>query len=90
MVVREIPGVNKNPYPPLTNPDGSYTDVVQKFITEALERDGAHSIAMCCGFFSLIQPVIAAHVDIPVLTSPLIMLLVMVPTRLHIHPNQPQ
>ena len=29
---------------------------------------------MCCGFFSLIQPVIAAHVDIPVLTSPLIMI----------------
>ena len=76
VLVREIPGVNKNPYPPLTNPDGSYTDVVQKCITaaQALERDGVHSIAMCCGFFSLIQPVIAAHVDIPVLTSPLIML----------------
>ena len=42
VLVREIPGVNKNPYPPLTNPDGSYTDVVQKCITEAqaLERDG--------------------------------------------------
>ena len=44
VLVREIPGVNNNPYPPLTNPDGSYTDVVQKCIAEAqaLERDGVH------------------------------------------------
>ena len=76
VLIREIPGVNNNPYPPLTNDDGSYTDVVQKCIDEAirLEKDGVHSIAMCCGFFSLIQPIIAAAVNIPVLTSPLIMI----------------
>ncbi|MFT4650088.1 MAG: Asp/Glu/hydantoin racemase [Polaribacter sp.] len=76
VLIREIPGVDNNPYPPLTNDDGSYTEVVQKCIAEAkrLEADGVQSIAMCCGFFSLIQPVIAAAVNIPVLTSPLIMI----------------
>jgi Asp/Glu/hydantoin racemase len=76
VLVREIPGVNSNPYLPLTNADGSYTDVVQKCIDAAqqLEIDGVHSIAMCCGFFSLIQPIIAAAVSIPVLSSPIIMI----------------
>ena len=76
VLVREIPGVDDNPYPPIINADGSYTEVVQKCIDAAvrLERDGVSSIAMCCGFFSLIQPVIAAAVSIPVLTSPLIMI----------------
>jgi len=76
VLIREIPGVNNNPYPPLTNDDGSYTEVVQRCIDEAkrLEADGVHAIAMCCGFFSLIQSVIAAAVNIPVLTSPLIMI----------------
>ena len=76
VLIREIPGVDNNPYPPLTDDDGQYTEVVQKCIDEAvrLERDGVSSIAMCCGFFSLIQPVIAAAVDIPVISSPLIMI----------------
>jgi Asp/Glu/hydantoin racemase len=76
VLIREIPGVVNNPYPPLTNGDGSFTEVVQKCIDEAirLEADGVNSIAMCCGFFSLIQPIIAAAVNIPVLTSPLIMI----------------
>ncbi|MFT5502586.1 MAG: aspartate/glutamate racemase [Gammaproteobacteria bacterium] len=76
VLIREIPGVDNNPYPPLTNSDGSYTEVVQKCIDEAirLEQEGVNSIAMCCGFFSLIQPIIAAAVSIPVLTSPLIMI----------------
>jgi len=76
VLIREIPGVSNNPYPPLTKDDGSYTDVVQKCIDEAvrLETDGVDSIAMCCGFFSLIQPIMAAAVNIPVLTSPLIMI----------------
>lgn len=76
VLIREIPGVNTNPYPPITRSDGSYTDIVQKCIDEAmrLESDGVNSIAMCCGFFSLIQSQIAAAVSIPVLTSPLIMI----------------
>ena len=74
-----------NPYPPLTKPDGTYTPETQACITAAqgLERDGVRCIAMCCGFLSLIQPALAAHVDIPVMTSPLMMIPViqqMIPT----------
>ena len=48
VLIREMPGVDNNPYPPLTNGDGSYTDVVQKCIAAAkqLETDGVNSIAM--------------------------------------------
>ena len=76
VLIREIPGVDNNPYPPITLPGGGYTDVVQKCIEEAqrLEADGVQSIAMCCGFFSLIQPVIAVSVRIPVMASPLMMI----------------
>ena len=75
VLIREIPGVNNNPYPPLTDDNGEYTPIVKKCIDAAktLEQDGVRSIAMCCGFFSLIQPIIAAAVNIPVLTSPIIM-----------------
>ena len=76
VLIREVKGLTNNPYPPVTTADGVYTETVQLCIDAAiqLEKDGVRCIAMCCGFFSLIQPVIAAHVDIPVLTSPLIMI----------------
>ncbi len=76
VLIREIPGVSTNPYPPLTDENGNHTAIVQNCIDAAqqLENDGVRSIAMCCGFFSLIQPVIAAAVNIPVLTSPIIMI----------------
>ena len=76
VLIREIPGVNNNPYPPVKDDKGNFTEVVQKCINAAkkLEQDGVRSIAMCCGFFSLIQPIIAAAVNIPVLTSPIIMI----------------
>ena len=76
VLVREIRNVPTNPSPPLTEADGSYTQIVQDCITAAqqLEEDGVHAIAMCCGFFSLIQPIMAKAVRIPILTSPLIML----------------
>ena len=76
VLIREIPGVSTNPSPPLTDESGDYTQIVQKCIDAAqqFERDGVRAIAMCCGFFSLIQPVIAAAVNIPVLTSPIIMI----------------
>jgi aspartate/glutamate racemase len=76
VLIREIPNVSNNPYPPLTTKDGSYTQVVQDCISAAqqLEKDGVRSIAMCCGFFSLIQPIISAEVNIPILTSPIVMI----------------
>ena len=76
ILIREVKGLEDNPYPPLTNADGHNTPEVQLCIDAAVqfEKDGVRAIAMCCGFFSLIQPVIAAHVSIPVMTSPLMML----------------
>ena len=39
-----------------------------------LEREGVRAIVTCCGFFSTVQDVLAEAVDIPVFTSPLILL----------------
>ncbi|WP_264214457.1 aspartate/glutamate racemase family protein [Leisingera thetidis] len=87
VLLRQIKGLEDNPFPPLTRPDGSYTPEVQMCIDAAvqMERDGVRAIAMCCGFFSLIQPVLAKHVAIPVMTSPLMMLPVI---RQMIRPDQ--
>lgn len=76
VLLRQIPELEDNPYPPLTNEDGTFTREVQMCIEVAqeLERDGVRAIAMCCGFFSLIQDVIAKSVNVPVMTSPLMMI----------------
>lgn len=76
VLIRQVIGLEDNPYPPLKDADGCYTNEVQLCIDAAiqLEQDGVRAIAMCCGFFSLIQPVIAACVSIPVMTSPLMMI----------------
>jgi hypothetical protein len=39
-----------------------------------LEDEGVRAIVTCCGFFSTVQDVLAESVDIPVFTSPLILL----------------
>lgn len=87
VLMRQIEGLEDNPYPPLTGPDGQYTPEVQSCIEAAvrMEKDGVRAIAMCCGFFSLIQPVLARHVSIPVMSSPLMMLPVI---RQMIRPEQ--
>lgn len=76
VLIREVKGLLNNPSPPITTPDGAYTEYVQLCINEAiqLEKDGVRCIAMCCGFLSLIQQVTAAHVNIPVMASPLMMI----------------
>ena len=76
VLMRQIPTLEDNPYPPIVDGNGRYTDQVQPCIEAAqqLERDGVRAIAMCCGFFSLIQKAVAGSVSIPVITSPLIMI----------------
>src|SRR5210317_602615 len=39
-----------------------------------LEREGVRAIVTCCGFFSTVQDELAAAVSIPVFTSPLLLL----------------
>ncbi|MFA3917829.1 hypothetical protein [Ruegeria hyattellae] len=76
VLIREIPDVSTNPSPPVIMPDGTFSELVRNCIAAAqeMEADGVRSIAMWCGFFSLIQPILAKHVSVPILSSPLIML----------------
>jgi Asp/Glu/hydantoin racemase len=74
--MKVIPGLADNPYPPLTAADGAWTPEVSSIINEvkALEAEGVRAIVTCCGFFSLIQEVLANEVDIPVVTSPIMII----------------
>jgi len=76
VLMRQIKGLEDNPYPPIKDENGTYTPEVQMCIEAAqeLEQDGVRAIAMCCGFFALIQEAVAESVSIPVITSPLIMI----------------
>lgn len=76
VLMRQIKGLEDNPYPPIKDENGEHTPEVRMCIEAAqeLERDGVRAIAMCCGFFALIQNAIAESVSVPVITSPLIMI----------------
>jgi Asp/Glu/hydantoin racemase len=71
-----VPGLDDNPYPPIRGEDGELTAEVRAAVqaVEELEAEGVRAIAMCCGFFSLIQDVLAEAVDIPVVSSSLMMI----------------
>ena len=69
-----IEGLYDNPYPPLFDETGGYTSEVQKTVTvvKELAAEGVRAIVMACGYFSLLQDILAEEVDIPVFTSPLL------------------
>ena len=48
---------------------------IQKIVDtiKSLEDDGVRAVVTACGFFSVVQEILADAVDIPVFTSPLIM-----------------
>jgi len=70
-----IKGVHDNPYPPVRDKNGNYTPEVKKTIdtVKGLEADGVHAVVMCCGFFSIIQEILSEEVNIPVFSSPLLL-----------------
>ena len=74
--IKVVPDLNNNPFPPIRGDDGELTPEVQKAVeaVKEMEAEGVRAIAMCCGFFSLIQDVVAEAVDIPVFASPLMMI----------------
>ncbi len=74
--VKVIPGVDNNPFPPIRGDDGELTPEVQAMVqaTKEMEADGVRAVAYGCGFFSLIQDVLAEAVEIPVFASPLLMI----------------
>lgn len=71
-----VPNLNMNPFPPIHDKDGKLTSEVQMVVDAArdMEAKGVRAIALCCGFFSLIQEVVADAVDIPLFSSPLVMI----------------
>ena len=71
-----VPGLNDNPFPPIRGEDGELNPEVQIIVEAAkeIEAEGVRAITLGCGFFSLIQDVLAEAVDIPVFASPLMMI----------------
>ena len=69
--LKVIPGVEDNPFPPIRGTDGELTQEVQAIVqaVKEIEAEGVRAIALNCGFFSLIQDVVAESVEIPVRAS---------------------
>ena len=74
--IKVVPGLDGSPYPPIRGEDGELTQEVRIIVqaVKEMEAEGVRAIALCCGFFSLIQDVVAEAVDIPVFSSPLLMI----------------
>ncbi len=74
--MKVVSGLDDNPYPPIRGEDGELKPEVQIIVQAVKEMaaEGVRAIALCCGFFSLIQDVVAEAVDIPVFASPLMMI----------------
>ena len=74
--IKVVPGLDSSPYPPICGEDGELTQEVRIIVqaVKEMEAEGVRAIALCCGFFSLIQDVVAETVDIPVFSSPLLMI----------------
>jgi Asp/Glu/hydantoin racemase len=70
-----IDGLYDNPHPPICDAEGNYTTDVRKTVkaVKELAADGVRAIVMACGYFSLLQAVLAEEVAIPVFSSPLLL-----------------
>jgi Asp/Glu/hydantoin racemase len=73
--IKTIKGLSDNPYPPITDEQGNYTEAVHKTVNgvKELAAEGVRAVVTCCGFFSLVQDLLAKEVDVPVFTSPLML-----------------
>ena len=73
--IKAIKGLSDNPYPPIIDEQGHYTDAVRKTIAgvKELAGEGVRAVVTCCGFFSLVQDLLVKEVDVPVFTSPLML-----------------
>ncbi len=70
-----IKGLHDNPYAPVRDEQGRYSADVQRTVeaVKELEADGVRAIVMSCGFFSVVQEVLTEEVEIPVFSSPLLL-----------------
>jgi len=71
-IIREL---HDNPYAPVRDEQGRYSPDVQRTVdtVKELEADGVRAVVMSCGFFSVVQEVLTEEVDIPVFSSPLLL-----------------
>lgn len=73
--LKVVPGLLDCPLPPETWDAAQPPREVELIIAAAreLEAEGVRAIVTCCGFFSVVQDVLAQAVRIPVFTSPLLL-----------------
>ncbi len=73
--LKVIKGLHDNPYAPVRDEQSRYTPDVQRTVdtVKELAADGVRAIVMSCGFFSVVQEVLTEEVDIPVFSSPLLL-----------------
>ena len=73
--LKVVKGLHDNPYPPVKDNNGNYTPDVQRTVdtVKELEADGVRAVVMSCGFFSVVQEVLSEEVNIPVFSSPLML-----------------
>jgi Asp/Glu/hydantoin racemase len=71
-IIKDLPD---NPYEPIRDKSGFYMPDIQRTVdaVKELEAEGVRSIVMSCGFFSVVQKVLVEEVDIPVFSSPLLL-----------------
>jgi Asp/Glu/hydantoin racemase len=71
-IIKDLPD---NPYTPIRDESGLYMPDIQRTVdaVKELEAEGVRSIVMSCGFFSVVQKVLVEEVDIPVFSSPLLL-----------------
>jgi len=74
--VKILKGYFNPPFPPFYDDSGNYTLHMKKFIgiLKELEEEGVRAITCSCGFFAAVQKEAAAAVNIPVFTSPLMLI----------------
>jgi hypothetical protein len=73
--LKVIKGLHDNPYAPVRDEQGRYSPDVQRTVdtVKELEADGVRAVVMSCGFFSVVQQVLTEEVEIPVFSSPLLL-----------------
>jgi hypothetical protein len=73
--LKVIEGLHDNPYAPVRDEQGRYSPDVQRTVdtVKALEAEGVRAVVMSCGFFSVAQEVLTEEVQIPVFSSPLLL-----------------
>jgi Asp/Glu/hydantoin racemase len=74
--LKVVKGLLRTPAPPVISADGNLSTEARLLVEAGreLEAEGVHAVVTACGFFSLLQDVLAKAVAIPVFTSPLMLI----------------